>query len=339
MASGRDFTRRGRTSSGQVSTQPPADDITFNTDATDPTKKIPFVVGGDNTAYYEQQQNDTTSWIDNLNNTILDELRAAGESAGYSDDAMIQIFDGNISHMLTDLDRELMRGQATSLAGRAYRIMEETPVGMRKPADASVYLTDRDGIEATTNYARAWFQMRFPELQKSWEIGTGKSRGSGGGGTRGPTAEQIRQQFDVDQLAAAAQNRWRGTLLTETDQSRAIAEDYIEEIVASGGKQKIDFDTYVDKRIEATDRFASIYANKPKSMSLAQYLQPYVQSAQQIVGATDEAAQIGIQGAQFGASGAAFQARLNRTDAVTSSSPFINKIGQRMTALKGMLRG
>jgi hypothetical protein len=338
MAGGRDFTRRGRTA--VPLSQVPQDNIEIAVGDGSSAEKIPFVVGGDNTAYYAQQQNDNTSWIDNLNNTILDELRAAGEDAGYSEDAMNQIFDGNISHMLTDLDRELLRGQATSLAGRAYRIMEETPVGMRKAVDASVYLTDRDGIEATTNYARAWFQQRYPELQTTWEIGTGGSRSrGGGGGSRGLTAEQIRQQFDVDQLAAAVQNRWRGTLLTETDKSRDIAEDYIEEMVASGGKQKLDFDTYVDKKIEATDRFASIYANKPKSMSTAQYLQPYVQSAQQIVGATNEAAQLGIQGAQFGASGAAFQARLNRTDAVTSSAPFINKIGERMTALRGMLRG
>lgn len=126
-------------------------------------------------------------------------------------------------------------------------------------------------------------------------------------------------------------------MLEGFDDPRSIARAYVEKIVAGKGQVKIDFDTFVDQQVKETGRFKSIYRNLPEGMDPRQYMAPlYAQAAQ---AAPNEAEARAIGAAQFGASASQFQERLNRTDAVTGSSPYIKRLGARMTQLKGVLRG
>jgi hypothetical protein len=104
------------------------------------------------------------------------------------------------------------------------------------------------------------------------------------------------------------------------------------------GKKKIDFDTFIRNKARETARYASIYRSKPDALTEEQFLQPYYQSALQIV-RPDNADEVAIGGAQFGSDASTFAARLRRTDESTSSSNFINELEQRMTGLNNLFKG
>ncbi|NIV28236.1 MAG: hypothetical protein GWN58_01620, partial [Anaerolineae bacterium] len=76
--------------------------------------------------------------------------------------------------------------------------------------------------------------------------------------------------------------------------------------------------------------------NKPESMSEEQYLAPYFQSAMQVV-RPEQADEIAIQGAQFGASSSAFAARLQREN--VSAAPFMQDLQRRLTDINEVFRG
>lgn len=305
-------------------------------------EELDFVVGGDNQEFLGEEFTDFTDWADNLSLQIGRELVAAGEAAGYDKYTMMQFLSSNLGELLQDIDRELFQGNATSAFGQQYNAFDEQFAKLGQPVGFDFYAKTLQGFRNMTAYARNWFQLKMPQLRDTWQTGSGGSSSrssSGGGGPRLPTEAEIRQQFDLDQLAAQAQNIWRGTLLEELDDPRGLARRYVDAVVASRGQQKIDFNTWVDKRTEETARSASIYKNKPESMSKAQFITPYLNNAQQVMGATNEAAGVAIGGAQFGASAQSFQERLKRTDQVTGSSPFINQLEARMSDLRKVFKG
>lgn len=158
-----------------------------------------------------------------------------------------------------------------------------------------------------------------------------------GSGRRGFTAAEIRNRFDLDELTRQATNLFRTTLLTDDVDTRPMAKAYIDAVVASKGEKEINFIEFITKKIEGTDRYASIYRSKPKSMTTAQYLLPYFQAAQ--VAGPEAAAGVAIGGAQFGSDPATFNARLRRTDAVTSSSSFINELQSKFSMLNKVFKG
>lgn len=310
--------------------------------ATEAVPDLDFEVGGDNQEFLGEEYTDFTDWADNLATQIGRELVAAGEAAGQDKFTMMQFLSANLPTLLQDIDRELFQGNATSAFGRQYNAFDEQFAKLGQPVGFDFYAKTLQGFNNMSDYARNWFQLKMPSLRDTWENGAGGASArssSGGGGPRLPTEAEIRQQFDLDQLAAQAQNIWRGTLLEELDDPRGLARRYVDAVVAGRGEQKIDFNTWVDKRTEETARSASIYKNKPESMSKAQFITPYLNNAQQVMGATDEAAGVAIGGAQFGASGQSFQERLKRTDQVTGSAPFINQLEARMGDLRKVFKG
>ena len=86
--------------------------------------------------------------------------------------------------------------------------------------------------------------------------GGGGSRSSGGGGRGrgGPTAAEIRAKFDLDELADAVEDQWYSALLTHAPDARGLARAYVDQVVANP-QQKLDFNTFVEKRIENTSRY------------------------------------------------------------------------------------
>ncbi|NIT78688.1 MAG: hypothetical protein GWO44_17810, partial [Thermoplasmata archaeon] len=159
-----------------------------------------------------------------------------------------------------------------------------------------------------------------------------------GTGRRRATPAEIRARFDLDELTELANNIWRGKLLEEPDNARAMASAYVDAVVASKGEQRIDFTQFITERARATSRYASIYKNKPESVSDEQFLQPYFQAATQTL-RPGNAARVAIGGAQLGMDAQTFAGRISREDEVTGSAPYVNQLYNRMSAVKGVFRG
>lgn len=260
-------------------------------------------------------------WQGNLYAQMLNELKATGDVLGEDKYVMTSFLDANFQGLLNYVQDNLFGGD---------------------PVAAAQKLTTRAGILQASMGARLYLQSKWSDLGPAWSEAIGSPGGGGGGGGGGrstmPTEAEIRQNFDIDQLAAQAQNTWRGLLFDELDDPRGLARQYIDKVVASGGQQKIDFQTFVQTAAKATGRYGAMYKNKPEGMSEGQFFAPYMQSAQQIMGANDDAINTGMAGAMMGASQDSFQGMLNLTDQVQQSAPFITGMENRLTDLRKVFR-
>jgi hypothetical protein len=156
-------------------------------------------------------------------------------------------------------------------------------------------------------------------------------------GPRKPTADEIRQSFDLDQLSSAVTDAYQGMILDDPKDPRAVARAYVEAIVANP-EQKLDFQTFVEGRVKQEPRYQMIYKNKPRGMSDAQFLQPYVQQAMQRL-RPQNVAEVSRAGAQLGASPDAFRANLDIQRESQVSAPFITGMERRITELGGVFKG
>ncbi len=158
-----------------------------------------------------------------------------------------------------------------------------------------------------------------------------------GSGRRG-AASRAPIVFDERQLANDANERWRGLLLEEPDESelKRLVQDYINDASAfwmkEGGRR--DFDTFVVDRIRTTDRHSFLYDRKPGFQSEAEYLTGF----RTVVGQTGINPQAGLReieaGASSGAGLAGFGERVGRTREarLTNVGSFGNQLAQSMAA-------
>jgi hypothetical protein len=313
--------------------------------APDEEKPI-FLPGQDNTEFFAMVQ-DHESILSNLEDLLMDELQAQMEGLGYPREAGFQAFsyygeeyggwiDQFLNQANTDRDRFTsqlgrFRFNATEMEALKTEIKDGRIMGM------DFYLGTPDGFQSMLQSAWNFWKTRIPGLQDYGSFAKPKAPRRGGG-TRRPTAGEIRNMFDIDQLTDATRGIWRGLMLNEPENARSIAESYVEAIVATKAEKEIDFETFVKNRARGTARYNTIYENKPASLSEEQFLQPYHQAALQVTQG-DEAANIAIGGAQFGATASAFGSRLRRTEAATASAPFVNNLQNRLHDLSGVLRG
>lgn len=297
--------------------------ITTNTDTTEKTPKQQAA------ADLIRQEGDAYGWAEPVKSAIYRELTTAAAAAGIDPNQANTMFSSMIGTLLIDANSELLMGKPHSALGRA------AGGGKRPP---NYWTGTQEGYEGLLDYSRSWAQRYYKNLAPYWQAGIGDSSASSGSGSGLPTDAEVRQAFDLNKLASDAQNIYRGLVLDELKDPMAWARQYVDTVVASHGQQKLDFQTFIEGKTKQTGRYASIYKNKPDSMTPQQFLQPYMQSAQQVLGGSKEAAPIAIAGAQFGASQPAFQARLNRTDAVTGSAPFINSLESRMREVSKVFR-
>lgn len=301
---------------------------------TDP--KTPYVVGGDNTQYFTENPEDQRAWMDNLHNLLKREIESAAVAAGHDKTYGTMTLERYWSSFIQQADKEIFQGQPTTSLGHLTWMDQVSVAGgatgqISSPQD---YLSGT-GWQKLVGYARLWYQQKAPELTPTWETSIGSTSPGGGGGG---SPMDLRSQFDVSQLAARAQDLYRGLLIDDLKDPRELARRYVDTIVAQGGTKKLDYDTFVKDSIRKTGRYAAIYGLKPPGMTEEQFLQPYYQSAQQVMGASPDTANVAIGGAMFGASSSAFQSRLQRTDANTSSAPFINSLEARMSDLKKVFK-
>lgn len=171
-------------------------------------------------------------------------------------------------------------------------------------------------------------------------IGASRGRGSG---SRGPSAADIRNSFDEDELTDAVQSLWGSHLFEDTSQARSIAKNYINAVVAGGGQKEVDFKTFVVNRMKKTPRWNLIYRNKPEGVDPLQYSQKYAQMAEAAIGGgagnKKLLGSLAAGGAALGASQDAFAGRLQRTDAQRNSQGFINGLEETVRGVSQVLRG
>lgn len=293
--------------------------------------KAKFDLTGDNTQYYDENQV-RDSIINSIEDQVLGWMKTAGKNAGMGDGFMEGVFynywtpDGAFRVIQDILDKSKRRAPSF--------VPDEMRSANPEMVMGPEYYRTPAGLNEITQ--RVW---EFYNGVMPFDMGPllqAPRRGSSGSGR--PSAEDIRNQFDVDQLAQNATDLWRGYLLEEPDDARGIARDYVNAIVATGGQQKIDFGTYVQKRAKETSRWASVYRSKPENVSEIDYIGRYHQAALQVM-RPQNADSVAIGGAQLGADSAAFAARLGRTDEVQRSSSFIDGLGTRMNEVSKVLRG
>ena len=305
-----------------------------------------YTIGGDNTVYWENVEFNPASIIKNLQSQIFAGLSVRGFQNGWTADTVKQIMEGHWDELGGFLD--FVWGEADQTRSKWLGVVDRfgdangftwREGDLKQQMGAHYYTQTQEGFMELTQRVWDFYNQRTSVDLGEYPTGdiTGGSR-RGGGGRSGPTEADIRGQFDLDELAEVAANIWRGMLLTDDADTRGMAKAYVDAIVSSKGKKHIDFTEFVRGRAKQTDRYASIYRNKPDSLAEEQYLAPYFQSAMRVV-RPGEADEIAIGGAQFGASSEAFAARLRRSEAATSSAPFINELQDRLSDLNRLFKG
>lgn len=288
----------------------PFDEVTEEDNEEETGNAFDEAIGAGQTSNY--------GWIDVVSGEVARSLSAWGKANGYSNDVMKEIYSQHSPRMFNDVAQYM---QSLSRAGVP---TTSTP----------------DGLNRLVDYAIDWWGSRTGmALRRVSSGGGGGGRGRrGGGGASGPTAEDIRNRFDVEELTNGVNEMWRAMVFEENPQAKKLATQYVDAIVASKGEKKIDFATFVEEKIKETSRFKSIYRSKPEHLSPGEYMAPYLNLARQMA-APDDADDIAIQGAQFGAGPQDFQARLQREDSVTGSAPYINGLEARLSNLNKIFAG
>jgi hypothetical protein len=255
-------------------------------------------------------------WQDQLFDTMISQTRALAKEGGMNADmaeAYVRISWGGL---LDYIGKDIFGRAQVSLYGDANLTMTNTAEGLQKLA----------GIGMN------WIAARIPGFS---------GLTIGGGGARGPTSAEIRQSFDVGQLAGRAGDLWRGYLVEEPQDARGLARAYVDAVVRSGAEQKIDFDTFVVDRIKATPRYAVMSKNKPKGMDYMNYIAPFVGSAQEILGGNQGRggiSQVVMSAAGLGSDPQSFRERLKRSDTVTGSSGYINSLTEKTSGISRVLK-
>lgn len=272
-------------------------------------------------------QQGSTSWIDAVGSTIFRELTTYAKNNGLDPNAVGGAYNAGAAEFFAYLQKYAAFGDE-----------QNTLPGLASITGDFANTTTAGGISTLMELGRQYWRNRLGADFSGYTGDSGKVVGGGGGGRTYPTSAEIRQAYDLNQLAQAASDQWGAVLLDDAPDARAIAREYVDAMVASRGQQKLDFNTFVRGKIKGTARYASIYRNKPEGLTEENYIGSYLGAALSKV-RPDNANALAIGGAMFGSSASTFEARLNRTSEVTGSAPFINDMQDRMGRLKGLFKG
>ncbi len=286
---------------------------------------------------------DPRDWQDTVMSYVGNAVSHYANNNGYDDiwfntqfrnygQGMMEYIEGSL---LAGADNLLPKGPIGGMLRAALNVSGagENPASMGR----DYYMNTEQGVNQMIDMALQYFgNAAGIELARAPASG---GRGRGRSGPKKPTAEEIRRQFDIDELSNAVNGMNQTLVLEEHANPKGLAREYVEAIVKTGGETKIDFETYVRTRIEKTGRYKSIYRNKPEALTAEAYMAPYIGASTQVVGGGDEAAEVAIGGAQFGSTAEQFGERLKRTEAVTGSSNFISGMENRLEDLNSIFKG
>lgn len=274
------------------------------------------------------------AWPKNLKNQLVSDLKAVfkelGLGSAYSATNLVETVMPEIEtlvHETLNLPPTYQPTPGTALAEGA--LAHEFGVQPDELLDPSTF-------KAMTQIGYSVLMREMPAIAGGLGQPPGKAR------TGTTTRKLSAADFDIDALAQDATRMWRGLLLEEPRNPRDLARAYVDRRL-SNPLQALDYESFVRNHLKTQPRWGTLYGIKPEGMTEEQYIAPYLSQAQATLGGGfgKKGAVTGTAalGAGLGASGQSFQALLSRQDAVTGSTPFINKLGQRMQELKGILRG
>jgi len=279
---------------------------------------------------------DANAWMSIAVQGMAAALSKYAYDNGY-DDNWMNTHGDEMQSTLHWLENELMMN-ADNMFNRMPPAFLASQAGTAQGMGRAYFMDTAEGVNKLIDTAIMRFgSLTGLKLERQKQKPSGSGRGSGRG-SAGPTADEIRKQFDIKELSNAVNNMNRSLVLEEHADPTRVARAYVEAIVRTKGETKIDFETYVRDGIEKTGRYESIYRNKPEDLTAEQYMAPYIQSATEVVGG-DQASELAIEGARGGHTGQQFGQRLKRTDEVTGSSGFINGLESRLTQLNSIFKG
>lgn len=294
----------------------------------DPVQDFIDKISGGPADTVEEEFDEVFFWQDAVVGKIQDDIKAVSKKFDMDLDYLNGWFEGQKVNLLNHLQSNYLDVDfGDSPITRQHDIRALDP---NNPGD----------VQHLFNAARLWVGQFFPGFRDAINLKAPSGSGRrGSSGRRRPSAAEIRAQFDVDELTDVVNQMSRAFLVEEADDARAIAKSYVDAIVGNP-EQKLDFETFARKRLLAKPKAKVIYQNKPEGLSEEQFLQPFVQAAQQRIGPGfgDQLQRVATGGARLGASPQAFQQRLERTRQVQTSTPFLSKLGERMNNFAGVLR-
>lgn len=260
-------------------------------------------------------------WQDALYETVLDQVTRSAKEQGMFPDMAEAYVNQTWPDVLDYIHGEVFGSNYPGSAEDSFGIYTGSASGLQRLARIALnFVGNQTGLGSLTG---------------------GGGGGGGGGGPTLPTADQIRANFDLNQLAQRAGDLWRGMLVEEPKDARGVARAYVEAVVKTRGQQKIDFDQFVRERIKSTPRYAMMSAGKPEGMDYEAYIAPFINSANQILGGNQGRGGVsGVIGnaAALGSDPQSFRERLMRSDTVTGSSNYINSLQEKTAGVSRILR-
>jgi hypothetical protein len=267
-------------------------------------------------------------WQDYIYDRLTNDMKGVAAELGEDPIIWLGITNGLMGSLLAYLDESVVQAYS-----RGPRDPSGNPFAGVDPETGHSWITGTsEGRDALYMIARNWMIRHDGRLVAGYAaLDAAGPRGRGGSGSGISAAD-----FDLDQLANAANNAWRAYLLEECPDPRSIARAYVDAYLANPA-QKLDFDTFVLGRIKQAPRFNTIYMNKPEGMDELEFISPYISAAQQLL-SPDNVNRSAVAGARMAASPDAYASYLLKQQEVVTSAPFMQKLGERLSGLKQVLR-
>lgn len=296
-------------------------------------------------------------WQSRIRTALDAELRKVAEDIGFSSFSLITTFHNEFDSFLDWLrpfvanDADLAAWQSSVPEGilkgnelDASTLQDQSTgdkFGAVIPVGGTAKLNpfDSKGLEQVFALSKVWAAQRFGIPQELLNPAPKRRGGGGGGGRKYPTEQEIRNQFDMQQLEDSIKDMGRAYLVDDVKGARAMADAYVNEIVRTKGQKELDFQTFVLERFRKTPRWQQLYRAKPHGMTEQQYLQPYLQSAARILGGGKEFDDVVAGGAALGSTGAEFAGRLQNTREGMTQPGFIGALEEQMRGISSLMRG
>jgi hypothetical protein len=262
------------------------------------------------------------TWAEHVLTYVEDLVTRTAYNKGADVDAWLTWYSGNVNDMLRYVQFEWLEPyeNGSGLPG-GFVDTSEGRDSLAKAAWSWLQSMDRTGtLSPTANVS----------IKPRGGGGSGRGRGSGGGGPK-------MSDFDLDALAEGVSNMWRSYLLADAPNARGIAEQYVNAILANPEK-KLEFGQFVLNKIRGTSRHKAIYQNKPEAMEEQEFMNRYVQTAQQFL-RPENVSNIAIGGAMMGADPTAYRGLIMNQREIRNTAPWINRFEDRLTDLRGLFRG
>lgn len=262
-----------------------------------------------------EADNSLEQWQNIVYTNLIDAVALGAKEAGFADPGSYA--KGFVNFYRDTLDT--LFNQTLQLTGQP-------------PAPGSV----RDPNNPTAMMELIRSGLHFLNQKWGWGDLTSLGGGSGGGGGGGGGIN-VRDRFDVDQLALKINEAYQSGLMKEAPNPHKMARAYVDQ-VASNPTKALDFQTWVRRQMEADPMWKMVYQNKPDGVSPEMYMGFYANRVLQVIGAgASDASKIVQSQAALASSPDALAGRLSLHENVQQSSGFLGQLEQRARSAREIL--